>query len=50
MVESCLIPIPGELFRITHFPFPPDRPLPGTSSPAVPYVFVGDEAFPLSKI
>ena len=26
---------------------PPDRALPGTTSPKVPYCFVGDEAFPL---
>ena len=28
-------------------PFPPDRPLPGTSEPNAPYVIVGDEAFRL---
>lgn len=28
-------------------PFPPDYPLSGTSQPNVPYVIVGDEAFPL---
>ncbi|XP_069620808.1 netrin-4 isoform X1 [Ranitomeya imitator] len=28
--------------------FPPARPLPGTSEPAMPYVCVGDEAFQLS--
>ncbi|XP_069620051.1 uncharacterized protein [Ranitomeya imitator] len=28
--------------------FPPARPLPGTSEPALPYVCVGDEAFQLS--
>ena len=30
-------------------PLPPDRPLPDTSSPAVPYIFVGDEAFSLRQ-
>jgi hypothetical protein len=29
--------------------FPSDCPLPGTSSPILPHVIVGDEAFPLKK-
>lgn len=28
-------------------PFPTPKPLPGTRSPNLPYVIVGDEAFPL---
>ena len=30
-------------------PLPKESPLPRTSSPNLPYVFVGDEAFPLKK-
>ena len=28
---------------------PPSKPLPGTPTPSVPHVFVGDEAFPLKQ-
>ena len=37
----------GRALQNNSLSLPPDRPLPGTSSPAVPYVFVGDAAFPL---
>ena len=30
-------------------PFPRPQPLPGTSGPDLPYVIVGDEAFPLRE-
>ena len=39
----------GRALQDNSLPRPPDRPLPGTSSPAVPYVFVVDEAFPLRQ-
>ena len=39
----------GRALQDNSLPLPPDRPLPGTSSPAVPYVFVGDKAFPLRQ-
>ena len=37
----------GKALQNNSLPLPSDRPLPGTSSPNVPFVFVGDEAFPL---
>ena len=37
----------GRAVQNNSLSLPPDRPLPGTSSPAVPYIFVGDAAFPL---
>ena len=37
----------GKALLSNALPLPPDEPLPGTSSPNVPYVIVGDEAFPL---
>lgn len=37
----------GKALQSNSLALPPDQALPGTLSPIVPYVFVGDEAFPL---
>lgn len=37
----------GKALLDDKLPFPDSRPLPGTTSPALPYVIVADEAFPL---
>ncbi|VEN60179.1 unnamed protein product [Callosobruchus maculatus] len=38
----------GKRFFNGDLDFPPDKPLPGTTTP-IPHVLVGDEAFPLNK-
>ncbi|VEN54514.1 unnamed protein product, partial [Callosobruchus maculatus] len=38
----------GKRFFNEDLDFPPDKPLPGTTTP-IPHVLVGDEAFPLNK-
>ena len=40
----------GDLLMRGALPFPLPQPLPGTSEPDLPYVIVGDEAFPLREI
>jgi hypothetical protein len=37
----------GKALLQSKLPFPADSALPGTTQPALPYVIVGDEAFPL---
>ena len=39
----------GDLLMRGAVPFPLPQPLPGTSGPDLPYVIVGDEAFPLRE-
>ena len=39
----------GESLMRGDLPFPMQQPLPGTSGPDLPYVIVGDEAFPLRE-
>ena len=39
----------GEMLMKGSMPFPAPKPLPGTSSLDLPYVIVGDEAFPLRE-
>ena len=41
--NSCF----GEMLRNGSSSFPSPKPLPGSVSPKLPYVVVGDEAFPL---
>ena len=37
----------GEMLRNGTYSFPSPKPLPGSVSPKLPYVVVGDEVFPL---
>lgn len=37
----------GQAIESGSLSFPPNSPLPGTSQPDLPYILVGDEAFPL---
>ena len=37
----------GRKLKAQQLPIPPPEPLGGSASPNLPYVFVGDEAFPL---
>ena len=37
----------GRMLKAQQLPIPPPEPLGGSASPDLPYVFVGDEAFPL---
>ena len=39
----------GKAISDGTLPFPPSRPLPGTLHPSLPYIIVGDEAFPLKN-
>ena len=39
----------GRALNSKTLALPPSEPLPGTTSPSVPYVIVGDEAFPLKE-
>lgn len=39
----------GKMLREKSLDLPHDRPLPGTSQPSLPFIFVGDEAFALSE-
>ena len=39
----------GKALLQSKLPFPADSALPGTTQPALPYVIVGDEAFPENK-
>ena len=39
----------GEALEANSLKIPNVRPLPGTSHPSLPYVLVGDEAFPLKQ-
>ena len=40
----------GKAISDCTLPFPPSRPLPGTLHPSLPYIIVGDEAFPLKNL
>ena len=39
----------GRALKDGSLPFPSPRPLPGTSGVNIPFVIVGDEAFPLRE-
>ena len=37
----------GQALESNSVSLPPPKPLPGTTNPAMPFVIIGDEAFPL---
>ena len=39
----------GRALEEGTFSLPTSRPLPGTTQPSIPYVIVGDKAFPLKE-